>query len=35
VLFIEKKGESYERLIRQERELAVDRSIKVLGAVVC
>lgn len=35
VLFIEKKGESYERLIRQERELAVDRSIKVLGVIVC
>ena len=35
VLFVEKKGESYERLIRQERELAVDRSIKVLGVIVC
>jgi len=35
VLFIEKKGESYERLIRQEKKLAADRNIKVLGAVVC
>ena len=35
VLFIEKKGESYERLIRQERELAVSRDVKVLGGIVC
>ncbi len=35
ILFIEKKGVSYERLIRQERELAIDRSIKVLGTIVC
>ena len=35
VLFIEKKGESYERLIRQEKKLAADRNIKVLGAIVC
>lgn len=35
VLFIEKKGKSYESLIRQERELALDRNVKVLGTVVC
>lgn len=35
VLFIEKKGESYEKLIRQEKELAEDREIKVLGVVLC
>ncbi len=35
VLFIEKKGESYERLIRQERELALDRGVRVLGSIVC
>ena len=35
VLFIEKLGESYEKLIRQERKLAIDRSIKVLGVIVC
>lgn len=35
VLFIEKRGESYERLIRQERELALDRRVKVLGVIVC
>ena len=35
VLFIEKKGESYERLIRQERELAVDRGVNVLGTIIC
>ncbi len=35
ILFIEKKGESYERLIRQERELAVDRDVKVLGVIIC
>lgn len=35
VLFIEKKGESYEKLIRQEIGLAVSRGVKVLGSVVC
>lgn len=35
ILFIEKRGESYERLIRQEKELAENRSIKVLGTVLC
>ena len=35
ILFIEKKEESYERLIRQERELALDRNVKVLGIIVC
>ncbi len=35
IVFIEKKGESYERLIRQEMELAVDRDVKVLGVIVC
>ena len=34
VLFVEKRGESYERLIRQERELALDRNVKVLGSIV-
>ena len=35
ILFIEKKGMSYERLIRQEKELADSRGIKVLGMVLC
>lgn len=35
VLFIEKKGESYERLIRQERELVISRDVRVLGMIVC
>ncbi len=35
ILFVEKKGVSYEKLIRQERELALDRGVKVLGAIVC
>lgn len=35
VLFVEKRGESYARLIRQERELAVSRGVKVLGSIVC
>lgn len=35
VLFIEKKGESYESLIRQEKNLVLDREIKVLGVIVC
>ena len=35
ILFIEKKGKSYERLIRQEKDLAVSRDVKVLGIIVC
>lgn len=35
ILFIEKKGESYERLIRQEKELAISRDVRVLGMIVC
>lgn len=35
ILFIEKKGESYEKLIKMEKELAVDRGVKILGVVVC
>ena len=35
ILFIEKRGESCERLIRQEKELADNRGIKVLGMVLC
>lgn len=35
VLFIEKRGESCEMLIRQEKELADRRGIKVLGIVLC
>ncbi len=35
VLFIEKRGESCERLIRQERELAVSRDVSVLGTIIC
>ena len=35
ILFIEKKGESYEKLIRQEKELADHRDVKVLGMVIC
>ena len=35
ILFIEKKDGAYERLIRQEKELADSRGIKVLGMVLC
>lgn len=35
VLFIEKKERSYEKLIRQEKELAINRNVKVLGTIVC
>lgn len=35
VLFIEKKDESYVKLIKQEKELALDRDIRVLGAIIC
>lgn len=34
ILFIEKKGEAYERLIQQEKELADNRGIKVLGMIL-
>lgn len=34
VVFIEMRGESYERIIRQERELADTRGICVLGVIV-
>ena len=35
ILFIEKKGESYEKLIRQEKEMAMDRGVQVLGVIIC
>ena len=35
ILFIERKGESYEKLIRKERELAVRRGVEVLVTIVC
>lgn len=35
ILFIEEKGKAYEKLIKKEKELAVDRNVKVLGVVVC
>lgn len=35
IIFIEKKGKSYEKLIKQERELAIERDIKVLGTIIC
>lgn len=35
ILFIEKKGESYEKIIKQEKKLAVSRDVKVLGTIVC
>jgi hypothetical protein len=35
IVFIEKKGESYEKLIRQEKELAVSRDVMVLGTIIC
>ena len=35
ILFIEKKGESYERVVNQEKELALDRGVRVLGVIVC
>jgi len=35
ILFIERQGESYEKLIRQEMDLALDREVRVLGAIVC
>ena len=35
IVFIEKKGKSYERLIMQEMELVLSREIQVLGIIVC
>ncbi len=35
ILFVEKRGESYERLIRQEKEIALDRDVRVLGTIIC
>jgi hypothetical protein len=35
VLFIEKIGESYEKVIAMEKELTINRNIKILGAIVC
>lgn len=35
VLFVEKVGESYVKIIMQERELALSRDVKVLGMVLC
>ena len=34
VLFLEKKGASYTKLIKKEKRLVADRGIKILGAVV-
>lgn len=34
VLFLEKQGTSYSKMIKKERALAVNRDVKVLGAVV-
>lgn len=35
VLFVEKIGESYEKLIKEEKELADNRNVKVLGTIIC
>lgn len=35
ILFIERKGESYEKLIKKEKELVIDRDVKILGTIVC
>ena len=35
ILFIEKKGESYEKLVKQEKKLALERNVKVLGTIIC
>ena len=35
ILFIEKIGETHEKLIKKEKELANDRCIKVLGGIIC
>lgn len=35
VLFIEEKGKSYEKLIRQEEKLVLDRKVKVIGSIIC
>ena len=34
LLFIEKKGVSYSELIFQEKKLALDRKVDILGAIV-
>lgn len=34
VLFLEKKGASYTKLIKKEKALVADRNVKVLGAIV-
>lgn len=34
VLFLEKKGSSYSNLIMQEKKLALDRGVKILGTIV-
>ena len=34
IVFLEKKGASYTKLIRKETALAADRGVKILGAVV-
>ena len=35
IVFIEKKGDSYEKLIRQEKKLAADRCVKIIGTIIC
>ena len=35
VLFVEKVGESYEKLIEKGKELAVDRNVNILGVIIC
>lgn len=35
IVFIEKKGDSYEKLIRQEMKLATDRCVKIIGTIIC
>lgn len=35
VLFVEKMGETYEKLIKEEKKLADDRNVKVLGTIIC
>lgn len=34
VVFLEKKGTSYTKLIKKERDLVSDRNVKILGTVV-
>ena len=35
VLFVEKVGESYEKLVEKGKELAVDRNVNILGVIIC